>query len=285
MSAKRNRCISPFFVLVVLTTVLGSDSFTHDDAITHPSRNTYQSSMLKHPLPSENLRKRETLLNTSLSTQNSDNDGRKNVFRAGTKPVRDLANLAKMSYQSYSNALEKRPLMTKSITTGIIQGIGDVLSQLIESKNAGIIFATNFSLRRVVSFMVAGWFFVGPFVHHWYEFLWKIGKWQEQKYGTSKTKQTLTQVLVDQTIGVAMFFPLYFYIYELSEAIVGLRKPLWLTATKKIQKEMMQVLVTQYEVWPLFTYVNFAFVPQNLRVLFGDIVAVFWNAYLCMKVS
>jgi len=43
-------------------------------------------------------------------------------------------------------------------------------------------------------------------VHYWYEVLWKIARWQQKKYGTSKTKQALTSVFVDQTVGVAVFF-------------------------------------------------------------------------------
>jgi hypothetical protein len=33
-------------------------------------------------------------------------------------------------------------------------------------------------------------------------------------------------------------------------------------------------------VWPLVSLISFALVPPQLRVLFGNIVAIFWTAYV-----
>jgi len=48
----------------------------------------------------------------------------------------------------------------------------------------------------------------------------------------------------------------------------------------KIAKEFVPIMLTSYKVWPLAGLVNFALVPPPLRVLFGNIVAVFWLIYL-----
>lgn len=43
------------------------------------------------------------------------------------------------------------------------------------------------------------------------------------KKGDSNRKQIATQVAIDQTVGVALFFPAYFYVYEVLESIVAIR--------------------------------------------------------------
>jgi hypothetical protein len=57
----------------------------------------------------------------------------------------------------------------------------------------------------------------------WYEQLWAIGRYLNTNVTKNKNAQTLSQVFVDQTLGVLMFFPTYFYAFELAEALVSLR--------------------------------------------------------------
>mmetsp|Transcript_16357 Transcript_16357/g.47055 ORF Transcript_16357/g.47055 Transcript_16357/m.47055 type:complete len:290 (-) Transcript_16357:494-1363(-) len=125
------------------------------------------------------------------------------------------------TYGAYGKQLKEKPLRTQSATAGVISLFGDVLSQIVEAKALGVPFALN--LARLSGFTIAGTIFSGPFVHLWYEFLWKIGRWQERRYGLGKFLVALTQNAVDQTLGVALFFPAYFYIYEYAEALVGFR--------------------------------------------------------------
>lgn len=57
----------------------------------------------------------------------------------------------------------------------------------------------------------------------WYDTLWAIGRWLDNHATKNKNLQVVAQVIVDQTLGVLLFFPTYFYAYELSEALVSLR--------------------------------------------------------------
>lgn len=56
-------------------------------------------------------------------------------------------------------------------------------------------------------------------------------------------------------------------------------------AHRKLKDELANVFLTQYYIWPITNWCNFAYVPENLRVLFSNIVSVFWNAYLCSKLA
>jgi hypothetical protein len=124
-------------------------------------------------------------------------------------------------YGKYMSLLETSPMITKSITAGIVQAIGDFLSQYIEAKVANVPFVLNGS--RLQAFLLSGIFFVGPFLHYWYNFLWRIGDWAKLKYKAGKNMQTLLQVFTDQTLGVAIFFPLFFYVFEIADALCSWR--------------------------------------------------------------
>lgn len=121
-------------------------------------------------------------------------------------------------YKGYVELCEKKPVLTKSVTAAFVNAIGDILSQVVAA------YVTKSALQikwnRLGAFFLCGLLYVGPFVHLWYEQLWKLGRWMERKYGSSKTWQTVAQLFMDQTVGVAIFFPSYFYVYEYLEALV-----------------------------------------------------------------
>ena len=56
-------------------------------------------------------------------------------------------------------------------------------------------------------------------------------------------------------------------------------------ATAKCREQIGSVLLLQYYVWPLTNWINFAYIPESLRVLVSDLVAVMFNAYLCTLVA
>lgn len=124
-------------------------------------------------------------------------------------------------YNRYMNLLESHPLVTKSISSGIVSALGDVLAQWIEALSGQLPFTLN--MKRLLSFFVCNTLFVGPFLHFWWGQLEQMGTWMDTKFNASKRLQTLTKVVLDQTVGVAVFFPAYFYAYELTEALVSWR--------------------------------------------------------------
>lgn len=121
----------------------------------------------------------------------------------------------------YMSCLASSPLTTKSITAGIIQALGDILSQFIGSKASNV--PLSFNRSQLQAFFICGTVFVGPFLHYWYSFLYQIGRWVECKYKAGRNLQTLLQVLTNQTLGVAIFYPLFFYVFELLHALCSWR--------------------------------------------------------------
>lgn len=183
----------------------------------------------------------------------------------------------------YMNLSERRPLATQSISAGAISAVGDILAQFIEAKVSKTVFALNWI--RLFAFWASGTLYVGPFVYLWYELLAKMGKWMESKHDSHKLTQTLAQVVVDQTVGVAFFFPPYFFVYELFAAGITGRAIDMAATYSKCVTQMAPVLIMNYRVWPLTTWILFAHVPQSLRVLVSSTIGVLWNAYLCTRVA
>ena len=221
-------------------------------------------------------------------------------------------------YARYQHLLTTSPLYTKSISAGILTLLGDVIAQSLESRVEG--YAT-WDYPRMAAFTVSGGFFVGPFVHRWYEVLWAVGRRLEGR-GWGKNAKTLAQVregpcvseghalrsfpplnrltlpkrvarargaiqqvALDQTVGVALFFPAYFYVYELSSSLCTMTRPSFPRATQKLAHDLNHVLLNQYKVWPFINWVSFSLVPENLRVLFSNAASVGWNAFLCSQIG
>lgn len=112
-----------------------------------------------------------------------------------------------------------------------------------------------------------------------------MGRYVKRKYNASAQTQTTVQVLLDQTIGVAIFFPLYFFVFEIVSSIAALRVPDLSLARHTCATQLRSVIVTQYSLWPAANWCIFRYVPEPLRVLATSVVNVFWNAYLCTRVA
>jgi len=201
-------------------------------------------------------------------------------------PISVLKGLSSNAYASYMNWLEEKPLSANSITAGAISALGDILAQWIEARVSG---SAGYKLNfiRLAAFAISGMIFVGPYLHAFYSGLWALGGQLERRYNASKGLKILLQVIIDQTVGVIVFFPLYYYVYEYAEAMVALRNlgPVAARATSKIQSEIISVLMTNWAVWIPAQIITFSFIPEHLRVIVVNVVSVFWNAYLCTRVA
>jgi hypothetical protein len=126
-------------------------------------------------------------------------------------------------YMRYLDLCQRRPFLTSSITAGLLAATGDALSQSLQAGHAvaATTAVSSFNWIRCRTFLLTGLLFEGPWVCFWYQGLWKIGRWMERNFQSGPRLQVLAQVVTDQTIGVAIFFPLYFAVYEVVGASVS----------------------------------------------------------------
>jgi len=202
----------------------------------------------------------------------------------------------------YDELCKKKPLITKSVTAAVVTALGNVLSQVIKgavSKNhaaavavatgiptgnaAGALASTaaiTINYGQVAAFTLTGLIYVGPFYHYWYEQLWKIGTWLDAKFGASPSQQVFAQIAVDQTLGIAVFFPLYFFVFEISDAFLSWRAPLLRAAKTRCAETLSTLVVANWRIWPIVNFVNFRSVPPSLRCLVMNGMSVLWNILL-----
>jgi hypothetical protein len=84
----------------------------------------------------------------------------------------------------YNDLLERRPLLTKSITTGVMYGGGDVLAQYVEHMQEEDKDNKDwFNGKRTFVFAMFGTIVGGPAFHYWYDYLSEIPGllWQLKK--------------------------------------------------------------------------------------------------------
>jgi len=167
-------------------------------------------------------------------------------------------------FKWYNRSLEKRPLITKMITSFITFGSGDLICQQIEkSKNKQKKFEFSRTIKQASFGMM-----VTPYQHMQFCI---IMPWLFKGKGTITS---IKSVVYDQIIGAPIFTSLFFIYLDMSNGknFDG--------AVKELEKKLLPTLYMNWKVWPLLMLINFSLVPVQYRVLFANICGMFWSAYL-----
>ncbi|CBJ49285.1 conserved unknown protein [Ectocarpus siliculosus] len=203
----------------------------------------------------------------------------------------------------YLNALNDQPLLTKALSSGVVSGTANIIEQTLS--------AAKFDWGGWVVFSLTGIVFKGMFLHYWYNILDRAlaccTRWPSlplllrgvkshgQVEGNAKGVTSRVpgkwgrvsfQGMVDTIIGATLLNCGYFAVHEIFSAITTGRlfplPELGLRIVKKIASRYSVMMVANCRVWPPVVFLNFAFVPPDLRVLVSNFVAVFWG-YLLSK--
>ena len=198
-----------------------------------------------------------------------------------TATTASLSALASYVSRRYMTALEEYPILTKSLTTGIIQFFGDCVAQRYEQqqeKEATPIHSKKvYDLRRGLSLFADGLLISGPLMHYCFE--WMEDAWPTTEggdvVGLSRPMATLCHVFVNDYIIDSIYLALSFVFtgvvegYSLTEVARMFRKDYgatvrasWLTSLGLIPVEIM-----------CFGYLSLSF-----RVLAMNFVDLLWGA-------
>nr|XP_058945246.1 peroxisomal membrane protein 2-like [Pocillopora verrucosa] len=166
----------------------------------------------------------------------------------------------------YNHCIMEHPILTKSVTSGLTAGLGNLVSQKIVKRGTGGLI----EYRPVIAFAAFGFCATGPLIHYFYEALDKLVP-RQVSYAKAK------RLFVDRGIFSPVFLLVFFYVVAIlegkshREAIMKIRETYW-TALKM-----------SWRVWIVFQYVNLNYVPRQYRVLCGNLMAFVWNIYLASK--
>lgn len=108
----------------------------------------------------------------------------------------------------YNNALQKYPISTKMITSGIIGMLGDSLIQ-----NIGILKSPKekFDFRRLFVFNIVTCFYIAPVTHYWFEFLNSI----PFPADVPNIVKAAIMMIIDQSFGAIPITAGFFFAFEL----------------------------------------------------------------------
>lgn len=171
--------------------------------------------------------------------------------------------------ESYNQALESSPLLTKSITAGIILGLADFTGQKIEKNE-------KLNPERILRFVVLGLALQAPWNHFYYQLL------DSTIPPTSDplSQTNLLKVMIDQFIQAPVFTVVIFFYLGFAEG--GNFQSI---VDEKLKPSYWKTMQDNWKLWVPATAVNIAFVNPIYRVLFLNCVFYFWSIYLSVTLN
>ena len=171
-------------------------------------------------------------------------------------------------WDAYNKNLVQSPILTKSITAGVIAIVADLVCQVYfpSKEDAKKPAMDRIRWRRVFNFTFLSGVIFPPIMHYWYGFL------STQIVGTSFSA-AVKRVACDQLLFAPVIIPVFFIGTLLLEGETEKIVP-------KLKADWLKTVLTNYFVWVPAQLINFSVVPPPLRVLWANFVGFFWGIYL-----
>ncbi|XP_077293471.1 mitochondrial inner membrane protein MPV17 [Arctopsyche grandis] len=174
-----------------------------------------------------------------------------------------------------------RSIRIASLQTGSLMAVGDLVAQTLVEGRRPFSPSTSTSTSkstpsvdwiRTVRFASIGVFLGGPALRLWYGAL--------NKYiGSTGRIVTLKKVVVDQ----CLFAPSFVTIFISTQS--ALEGKTYREIENDLRANYIDIMKTNYCVWPWVQMTNFYFVPLQYQVLLVQSVALFWNTYISWKTN
>lgn len=165
--------------------------------------------------------------------------------------------------------LESSPVLTKALTSGALSVVAEVLARTLACKPLR-------SSSALHEFTI-GLLLRGPVIHYFHMLLDQVVF--AQASNQRDTRIVLAKLAIDQLLFAPVFISGYLYLSGLMVDV-----PLAVTS-RRIKKELLGVLKSNWVVWVPANFVGYYFVPLQLRVAWASLVGVAWTAFLIAKTS
>eukprot|EP00118_Oscarella_pearsei_P008732 m.46517 g.46517 ORF g.46517 m.46517 type:complete len:234 (+) comp33701_c1_seq5:393-1094(+) len=169
----------------------------------------------------------------------------------------------------YNRQLEKAPITTKSITSGILFGLGDVIAQFLIGGSAA-----EFDYKRAGRAAVFGFAILGPLAHLHFNFLDYL---VVKRFAVRASLMPFAKVFIEQFTYWAISINM---IYHFSIAVMeggGVEG-----GVERVKDKIIPTMKANYMLWPAVQIVNFKLVPLAHQLNFVLIVSLGWAAYLSL---
>lgn len=172
----------------------------------------------------------------------------------------------------YKEMLQTTPLLTKSLTSSGVMTVSDFICQklvlTLASKHGNDKRSTPLDVVRMLRVAITGFVWSGPIQHWWFSTLDKFVTIQ------NPLLRLMVQLLLDAMIFSPLTISGYFSMRSILE---GSGLP---GAYHKLSTRFVPTLVSSWQFWPVVNAVNFGLVPLPFRVLYGNVLGLFWTGYL-----
>lgn len=191
-------------------------------------------------------------------------------------------------WANYLSSLKERPLPTK---------IGTSLTIYAASKLIATALSQDKKVDAVALVKHASFSFVSvPMMHYYYGWIDKLFTGQEGAW------VILVQLLIDQALFSPFFYVVY-YIYmglvnnklgdvhrQITKELipVGLLlhlHPHLFIATFLLLLTLPETSIDSAKFWTVVQFINFKFVPTELRILFGNVCNLLWSVYWLLQMD
>jgi len=167
-------------------------------------------------------------------------------------------------WSRYVYHLEANPVITKSLTAGALNALGDIIQQV------GVQRVADYDGTRTLRMSAWAMLVPGPFLHFFY------GALARRIPGTG-VAQVAAKIALDQAIAAPIVLSSFFF-------ITGLLAGNSLTdTTENYKKNIIPTLKANVMVWPAAQALNFAFVPTPWQPVYVSCVSLVWGIFLASK--
>ncbi|RDD42352.1 Protein Mpv17 [Trichoplax sp. H2] len=165
-------------------------------------------------------------------------------------------------WRIYTSFLQKYPVWGQIVTTGTLNGMGDVIAQQVVERRG-----SDHNIMRTLRMTTIGFCLTGPALVVWYRFLDRIIK-------PPLKHIPLRKLLCDQTV----FSPcILATIFTTASLLEGKN---FAQIQRKFQRDYLSALGNSYKFWPAAQIITFYFMPTQFRVPYVGVASLFWNTYL-----
>lgn len=172
-------------------------------------------------------------------------------------------------WNSYCSQLRKRPILTKAATGVVGTVIGDGIAQFTTRKTR----SSNqpaYDVPRVSRLCAYAALIGTPIGHYWFNFLDK-GIFPN---AMGHPVTALVKTFLDQAIMAPAGIGLFFTCLGIMEGKSASK------AVSEMKEKFKPTLMANYVLWPAANLINFAFVPPSQRILYCNVIYIFWVSFL-----
>ena len=169
------------------------------------------------------------------------------------------------AWKWYEDCIEQHPLLTKSITSGILTWIADVISQLLT-------YPPFINAYQSGEFFLLGLCLQAPVSHYYYQLLDRKLPPTPQPW----TLRTLVKLLIDQLLFAPSFLLSVFLFLDFLEGRSVFQMQ------QHLESDFVSTLIANWKLWVPATLLNLAFVPPVFRVLYSNVVFFVWSIILAI---